>query len=45
MNKLRILSPDALLPEKFGGYIRTINIAKLLKGIFQEIEVLAVHEN
>lgn len=45
MNKLRILSPDALLPEKFGGYIRTFNIAKLLKGIFQEIEVLAVHEN
>jgi glycosyltransferase involved in cell wall biosynthesis len=45
MDKLRILSPDALLPETFGGYIRTMNIAKLLLNVFQEIEVLAVHEN
>lgn len=25
IEKLRILSPDRMLPERFGGYIRTYN--------------------
>jgi glycosyltransferase involved in cell wall biosynthesis len=44
IEKLRILSPDRMLPERFGGYIRTYNIAKLLRDLFREIEILAVDE-
>ena len=44
IEKLRILSPDRMLPERFGGYIRTYNIAKLLRDLFKEIEILALDE-
>ena len=33
-----------MLPDRFGGYIRTYNIAKLLRDLFEEIEILAVDE-
>jgi len=45
LNKLNILYPIGIYPEKTGGYVRTFNIAKLVSEQFSETTIFAVDEN
>ena len=44
-DELRILYPNAIYPEKSGGYLRTFNIAKLASEKFKKTYIFSVDEN